>query len=235
MTTQKRIVLVTGASRGIGYATSIELAKRGNHVIAVARSKKALEELDDVIRDCGGQATLVPLDLKDGNAISKLAEECQRRFGRLDALLGNAGTLGTLGPLQTVGIRSFVETIEVNLVANFRLIQTFDPLLRQSKSPRAVFVTSGVATRPRAFWGPYQASKMGLEGLIKAWADENEQSNLKINLFDPGATRTQMRAEAMPGEDPMTLLSAEAVAQSLIPLLDAKEDRTGQRVSTTAR
>lgn len=231
----KRIVLVTGASRGIGYATAIELAKRGYHVIAVARSKKALERLDDTIRDHEGQATLVPLDLKDGNAVTQLANECHNRFGRLDALLGNAGELGTLGPLQTVGIRSFVETIEVNLIANFRLIQAFDPLLRRSETPRAVFVTSGVAARPRAYWGPYQASKMGLEGMVKAWADENENSKLKINLFDPGATRTKMRAEAMPGEDPLSLPSPEAVALTLVPLLEANENRTGQIVLTTAR
>ena len=148
--------------------------------------------------------------------------------------MGNAGTFGTLGLLQTLGIRSFVETIEVILVANVRLIQTFDPLLRQSNAPRAVFVTFGVTKRPRAFWGQYQASIMGLEGLIKAWADENERSNLKINLFDPCATRTQMRAEAMLGEDPMTLPSAEAVAQSLIPLLDVNEEPMSQRVLTTA-
>ena len=231
----KRIVLVTGASRGIGYATAIELAKRGYHVIAVARSKKALERLDDTIRDHEGQATLVPLDLMDGNAVTQLANECHNRFGRLDALLGNAGVLGTLGPLQTVGIRSFVETIEVNLVANFRLIQAFDPLLRRSEAPRAVFVTSGVAARPRAYWGPYQASKMGLEGMVKAWADENENSKLKVNLFDPGATRTKMRAEAMPGEDPLSLPSPEAVALTLVPLLEANENRTGQIVLTTAR
>ena len=165
MSTEQRIVLVTGASRGIGYATSIELAKRDNHVIAVARSRKALERLDDVIRDCGSQATLVPLDLKDGNAILKLAEECQRRFGRFEALLGIAGTLGTLGLLQTLGIRSFVETIEVILVANVRLIQTFDPLLRKSNAPRAVFVTSGVTERPRAFLGTVSSVKNGIRGI----------------------------------------------------------------------
>ncbi len=235
MSSDQRIVLVTGASRGIGFAVAIELAKRDHHVIAVARSTKALEKLDDEIRDVGYRATLVPMDLKDGNAVSQLAVECKNRFGRLDALLGNAGVLGTLGPLQTVDIRSFVETIEVNLVANFRLIQAFDPLLRRSKAPRAVFVSSGVAPRPRAYWGPYQASKMGLEGLIKAWADENEQSNLRVNIFDPGATRTQMRAEAMPGEDPLTLPSPEAVAITLVPLLEPSEKRTGQRIVTTAR
>lgn len=235
MTSDQRIVLVTGASRGIGYASAIELAKRGNHVIAVARSTKALEKLDDEVRTHGDRATLVPLDLTDGNAISQLANECQNRFGRIDALLGNAGVLGTLGPLQTVSLRSFVETIDVNLVANFRLIQAFDPVLRGSTAPRAVFVSSGVAVRPRAYWGPYQASKMGLEGLIKAWADENENSNLKINLFDPRATRTKMRAEAMPGEDPLTLPSPEAVALTLVPLLEASEQRTGRRIVTTAR
>ncbi|MEO0981672.1 MAG: SDR family NAD(P)-dependent oxidoreductase [Pseudomonadota bacterium] len=229
--TDKRLILVTGASRGIGRAAALALAKAGDHVIAVARSKKALESLDDEIHAVGGEATLVPMDLKDFDGLDRLAVALDQRFGRLDGLLGNAGVLGTIGPLQTVTPASFEETIAINLTANWRLIRAMDLLLRRSEAPRAVFVTSGVVPRPRAFWGPYQASKAGLESLVAAWADEAESSPLKINLFDPGGTRTGMRAEAMPGEDPMTLPSADEVAAKLIPLLSADEQRHGERVS----
>jgi NAD(P)-dependent dehydrogenase (short-subunit alcohol dehydrogenase family) len=230
MSTQ-RITLVTGASRGIGFATARVLARAGHHVVAVARSKKALETLDDRIREDGvGEASLVPLDMTDAKGIDRLGGALHEQFGRLDGLLGNAGVLGTLGPVQTVTPRSFEETIEVNLTANWRLIRSMDPLLRLSESPRAVFLTSGVVPRPRAFWGPYQASKAGLEWLVQAWAEENERMALRVNLFDPGAVRTGMRAEAMPGEDPQTLPPPETVAEALAPLLGPGETRHGQRV-----
>lgn len=228
--TDKRITLVTGASRGLGRAASFQLAAAGHHVIAVARSKAALEKLDDEIKAAGGSATLVPMDLKDPKAAETLASAVDSRFGRLDGLLGNAGILGTLGPLQTLGPRSFEETIEINLTANWRLIRAFDLLLRQSASPRVAFVTSGVVPRPRAFWGAYQASKWGLEGMVFAYADEAEKTSMKVNLFDPGAVRTTMRADAMPGEDPMTLPAPEAVAEQLIVLLSEEETRQGERV-----
>lgn len=228
--TDKRITLVTGASRGLGRAASLQLAAAGHHVIAVARSKAALEALDDEIKAAGGSATLVPMDLKDPKAADTLATAVESRFGRLDGLLGNAGILGTLGPLQTLGPRSFEETIEINLTANWRLIRAFDLLLRQSASPRVAFITSGVVPRPRAFWGAYQASKWGLEGMVFAYADEAEKTSMKVNLFDPGAVRTAMRADAMPGEDPMTLPAPEAVAEQLIILLSEEETRQGERV-----
>ena len=228
---EQRLTLVTGASRGIGRAAALALASEGHHVIALARSKKALEALDDEIRAAGSEATLVPFDLKDFKGIDALGAQLHERFGRLDGLLANAGILGTLGPLQSVGPRSFQETIDVNLVVNWRLIRSLDPLLRQSAAPRAVFITSGVVPRPRAFWGPYQASKAGLEALVQAWADENENTALRINLFDPGATRTGMRAEAMPGEDPMTLPAPNEVARQIVPLLSAAEVRTKQRLT----
>ena len=227
----KRITLVTGASRGIGKAAALELARRGHHVVATARSKLALEKLDDEIKALGGTATLVPMDLKDKTAFETLGQALATKFGRLDGLLGNAGVLGTLGPLQAIGPRSFEETIEVNLTANWRLIRAMHPLLQRSETPRAVFVTSGVVPRPRAFWGPYQASKAGLEGLVAAWADENENMALRVNLFDPGATRTGMRAEAMPSEDPKTLPTPEEVVEKLVPLLEASETRTGERIA----
>jgi NAD(P)-dependent dehydrogenase (short-subunit alcohol dehydrogenase family) len=227
----KRITLVTGASQGIGRAAALALAEAGHHVVALARSKKALELLDDDIRTGGGQASLIPFDLKDAGAFEALGQALYDKFGRLDGLLGNAGILGHIGPLQAGGERQFNETIDVNLTANWRLIRVLDPLLRRSDSPRAVFVSSGVVPRPRAFWGPYQASKAGLEALIAAWADENEKTSLRVNLFDPGATRTKMRAEAMPGEDPETLPAPADIVPALLPLLDASEQRNGARVS----
>ena len=226
----KRITLVTGASQGIGRAACVALTEAGHHVIALARSKKALETLDDEVRAAGGSMTLIPFDLKDAAAFEPLGQALAEKFGRLDGLLANAGLLGTIGPLQAGGERQFNDVIEVNLTANWRLIRITDPLLRRSETPRALFVTSGVVPRPRAFWGPYQASKMGLEGMVYAWADENEQTNLKVNLFDPGATRTQMRADAMPGEDPMTLPAPEEVAAQMVPLLEASETRNNARI-----
>ena len=226
----KRITLLTGASQGIGRAAALALAKAGHHVIGLARSKKALESLDDNIRALGGSMTLIPFDLKDTGAYEPLGMAIAEKFGRLDGLLGNAGLLGHIGPLQAGGERQFNDVIDVNLSANWRLIRVMDPLLRQSEAPRALFVTSGVVPRPRAFWGPYQASKAGLEALIYAWADENEKTKLKVNLFDPGATRTQMRADAMPGEDPMTLPTPDHVAVHMVPLLEATETRTKARI-----
>ena len=227
---EKRITLVTGASQGIGRAAALKLAEAGHHIIALARSKKALESLDDEIRAMGGSATLIPFDLKEASAFEPLGHALAEKFGRLDGLLANAGLLGTIGPLQAGGERQFNEVIDVNLSANWRLIRVMDPLLRQSDSPRALFVTSGVVPRPRAFWGPYQASKAGLEALVYAWADENESTALRVNLFDPGATRTQMRADAMPGEDPMTLPAPEDVAAHMVPLLESTETRNNARI-----
>ncbi len=229
----KRITLVTGASQGIGHAACLALAANGHHIIALARSKKALEDLDDEIRASGGSMTLIPFDLKDAAAFEPLGQAIAEKFGRLDGLVGNAGILGNIGPLQAGGERQFNEVIDVNLSANWRLIRVMDPLLRRSDSPRAVFITSGVVPRPRAFWGPYQASKAGLEALIHAWADENEKTDLRINLFDPGAVRTAMRADAVPGEDPMTLPTPQAVAVHLAPLVEATETRNNVRVNVS--
>ncbi len=227
----KRITLVTGSSQGIGRAACLALAKAGHHVVALARSKKALESLDDEIRAAGGSMTLIPFDLKDAAAFEPLGQAIAKKFGRLDGLLGNAGVLGMIGPLQAGGERQFNETIDVNLSANWRLIRVMDPLLRRSDTPRAVFMTSGVVPRPRAFWGPYQASKAGLEALIIAWAEENEKTSLRVNLFDPGAVRTDMRADAVPGEDPMTLPTPADVAAHIAPMLSADETRNTARVN----
>ncbi len=228
--TDQRLILVTGASAGIGRAAAVRLASEGNHVLCLARSRKALEALDDDITARGGKCTLIPLDLKDGAAIDQLAGALLERYGRLDGLVGNAGVLGTIGPLQTVTPQSFEDTMAVNVTANWRLIRALHPLLRQSQAPRAVFVTSGVVPSPRAFWGPYQASKAALEHLVHAWADENERMPLRINLFDPGPTRTKMRFDAMPGEDQDTLPSPDEVAMALCPLVSAAETRHNARV-----
>tara|TARA_R110002073_G_scaffold156164_1_gene311493 strand:- start:2819 stop:3541 length:723 start_codon:yes stop_codon:yes gene_type:complete len=230
MTDQPRLVLVTGASRGIGRAAALHLARQGDIVIAVARSKAALEKLDDEIRALGSEAVLVPMDLKDAKGIETLGKVIGDKFGRLDGLVANAGVLGTLGPLESCGPRSFEETIEVNLTANWRLIRALAPWLHQSASPRAVFVTSSVASNPQAFWGAYQASKAGLEAMIIGWADETEKMALRANIFDPGGTRTEMRAAAKPGEDPMTLPTADEVAAELVKLVSADETRTGARI-----
>ena len=218
--TDKRLTLVTGASRGIGRALAFDLATRQNqHVLALARSKKALESLDDEIKSAGGSCTLIPLDLTDPPSIERLSAVVYERWGRLDGLAANAGVLGPISPIQTITPSSFESTIDVNLTANWRLIRSFDPLLRLSPSGRAVFLTSGVVPRPRAYWGAYQASKAGLEAMVAAWCEETGITNMRINLFDPGATRTDMRADAMPGEDPSTLPPPEDVAAKLSDLL----------------
>lgn len=229
--TDKRIIVVTGASRGIGEGVCHALARERAHIIAVARSQKALEALDDTVTALGGSTTIVPLDLTDGDGIDRLGGALFERFGRIDGLVANAGVLGNLGPLQSAKPRSFEETIAVNLTANWRLIRSFDPLIRQSEAGRAVFVTSGVVPRPRAFWGPYQASKAGLEAMVTAWAKENENTSLRINLYDPGATRTGMRAEAMPGEDPKTLPTPEIVGADLARLASPDWTGHGERIT----
>lgn len=230
--TTRRIILVTGASRGIGRATALALAQAGNHVIAAARSEKALGDLDDAIRAASGhEATLIPLDLRDFVSIDKLAAILLERFGRLDGLVGNAGVLGTIGPLQTVSPQSFAETIEVNLMANWRLIRALHPLLRASEAGRVLFITSGAAVRHRAFWGPYSASKAGLEAMVSCYADEVEKSPIRVNLYDPGATKTDMRFKAVPGEDQSKLPLPEDVAALVPEWLSAKCDLHGARLS----
>lgn len=226
-----RLILITGASRGIGRAAALQIAQKGDIPILIARSKAALESLDDEIRAAGGEAVLVPMDMKDAKGIETLGKIIGEKFGHLDGLIANAGVLGTMGPIETCGPRSFEETIEVNLTANYRLIRALAPWLHQSSTPRAVFVTSGVVPRPRAFWGPYQASKAALESLVTAWVEECENMALRINLYDPGAVRTEMRAEAMPGEDPMTLPPPQDVAVELVKLVNEGETRHGHRVS----
>ena len=229
--TDQRIILVTGASKGIGRAAALELAKAGNHIIATARSEKALTKLDDEILDATGRnATLIPLDLRDMNAIDRLAGALLDRFGRLDGLMGNAGVLGTLGPLENISPSSFAETLETNFTANWRLIRAVHPLLRMSEAGRALFVTSGVVPRPRAFWGVYAATKAALETMIACYADEIEKTPIRVNHFDPGAVRTEMRFKAMPGEDQLTLPTPQEVAATLPPYFAPEFTQHGQRL-----
>jgi NAD(P)-dependent dehydrogenase (short-subunit alcohol dehydrogenase family) len=217
---ERRITLVTGASQGIGRSLALALARDGQHVIALARSRKALESLDDAIQGVAGEpATLIPMDLKDGAAIDALAGVFLERFGRLDGLAGNAGILGTLSPTEMQSPARLAETMDVNFNANWRLIRALHPLLKASPAGRVLFVTSGAAVRPRAFWGAYAASKAALEAMAMSYADEVEKSTIRVNLFDPGPTRTAMRAAAMPGEDPLILPTADEVADTMLPYL----------------
>jgi len=213
-----RIALVTGASRGIGAATALKLAQAGAHVVAVARTVGGLEELDDAIRAAGGSATLVPGDLKDFDAIDRLAAALAERYGRLDVLVGNAGTLGPLSPLGHVQPKAWDDVLAVNVTANWRLIRALDPLLQRSTAARVVFLTSGVTARAIAYWGPYSVSKNALEMLARIYAAENATTNLRVNLFNPGPIRTRMRAQAMPGEDPMTLATPDQAAEKVVEL-----------------
>ncbi len=213
-----KIALVTGASRGIGRAVALELAKAGAHVIATARTVGGLEELDDEIRKLGSSATLVPVDIKDFPAIDRLGASLFERFKKLDVLVGNAGQLGSLTPVGHIEPKTWDDVMAVNLTANYRLIRSCDPLLRASDAGRAVFITSGVARNVRAYWGLYAASKAALNALVIAYAGELGKTNIKANLFNPGPIRTRMRAKAMPGEDPMTLDTPEQVAEALLPL-----------------
>jgi NAD(P)-dependent dehydrogenase (short-subunit alcohol dehydrogenase family) len=222
-----RIALVTGASRGIGRAMALAMAREGAHVVAVARTVGALEELDDDIKAAGGSASLVPMDLRKPEGIDQLGLVVFERWKRLDILVGNAGVLGTLSPLGHVEPKTWEEVMAVNVTANWRLIRSFDPLLRQSEAGRAVFVTSGAARTIFAYWGPYAVSKAALEALIKTYAAETVTTDIKVNLLNPGPIRTRMRAQAMPGEDPDSLPPPEAVAEAFLPLVLPSQKDSG--------
>jgi NAD(P)-dependent dehydrogenase (short-subunit alcohol dehydrogenase family) len=226
-----RIALVTGASRGIGYATALALAKAGAHIVAVARTVGGLEELDDAIKAQGGAATLVPLDLKDNAGIDRLAPALHERFGRLDVLVGNAGILGPLSPLGHVQPNAWDEVMAVNVTANWRLIAAMDPLLKYSDAGRVVFLSSGVAALALAYWGPYAVSKTALETLARTYAAETATTNVRVNVFAAGPVRTRMRAQAMPGEDPMTLETPDKVAEKIVALCLPSMQESGKLYS----
>src|SRR5215813_9475820 len=223
-----RIALVTGASRGIGAATALALAKAGAHVVAVARTVGGLEELDDAIRKAGGSATLAPLDVTDFAGLARLAGALSERYGRLDILIGNAGVAGPSSPLDHITLKDWEEVMKVNVTANWQLICAVDALLRRSDAGRAVFVTSGAAHNIHSYLGLYAASKAALEAVARTYAAETERTAVRVNLFNPGPTRTRMRAQVMPGEDPMTLPPAEEVADKILELCMPGFSETGR-------
>jgi NAD(P)-dependent dehydrogenase (short-subunit alcohol dehydrogenase family) len=223
-----RIALVTGASRGIGYATARALARAGAHVIVVARTQGGLEELDDDIRADGGSATLVPLDLTDFDGIARLGAALNERHGKLDILLGNAGVAGPSSPLGHIELKPWRDAMAVNVTANFQLIRCMEPLLQKSDAGRAVFVTSSGATKANAYRGPYAASKAALDTLVRCWASETASTPIRVNLFNPGPVRTRMRASVFPGEDPMTLDTPEQIAESIVPMCLPSWSETGK-------
>lgn len=222
-----RIALVTGASRGIGYHAALAFAREGAHVIAVARTVGGLEELDDAIRGEGGTATLVPMDVTDYEAIDRLGAEIDKRWGRLDIFLANAGILGGLSPLGHIEPKTFQKVFDINVTANWRFIRSLDPVLRASPAARAIFMSSSSAHSCRPFWGPYSASKAALEALARTYAGECEKTTVRITMVHPGAVRTAMRAQAMPGEDPETLPQPSQIAEFLVDLASPETEANG--------
>ncbi|MEK9595800.1 MAG: SDR family NAD(P)-dependent oxidoreductase [Rhodospirillaceae bacterium] len=222
-----RLALVTGATRGIGRAVALGLAAAGAEIIAVARTVGGLEELDDDIQAVGGKATLVPLDLQDSDGIDRLGLSIYGRWGKLDIAILNGGMLGQLSPIHQYDPALWAEVMAVNVNANQRLIRSLDPLLRTSASGRVIFVSSGAAQGKRPYWGAYAASKAALEAMARSYAGETEQTTIRVNIVDPGATRTAMRAAAYPGEDPQTVKPAEDLLPLFLSLSSADEIRHG--------
>lgn len=228
-----RVALVTGASRGIGRAAAKALAAAGAHVILVARTVGGLEEADDEIQKAGGSATLVPLNLKDFDALDRLGASIFERWGKLDAFFANAGVLGVLTPLTHLDPKVFQELVDINVTANWRLIRSLDPLLRRSDAGRALFVTSGAARKFTPFWGGYAMAKAALESLALTYAAECETTSIKVNLLNPGPVRTHMRMRAMPGEDPATLPPPETLAPLIVEMLSPSCMKNGELVTFT--
>jgi NAD(P)-dependent dehydrogenase (short-subunit alcohol dehydrogenase family) len=229
-----RVALVTGASRGIGRASALALAKAGAQVIATARSQGGLEELDNEIRALtGARATLVPMDLIEADGADPLGLAIHQRHGRLDILLHAAAVLGVLTPVAHLDPPVWDRAVSINLTASYRLIRSMEPLLRQSDAGRAIFLTSGIAVRPRAFWGPYAATKAGLDALVRCWADEIEQTRVRAILLDPGVMRTRLHAEAFPGLDPETLTDPAEIGPLIVELVQSSPGLPTQTVNFT--
>lgn len=223
-----RIALVTGASRGIGYATARALAREGAQIVAIARTQGGLEELDDEIRKDGGTATLVPLSLTDFDGIARLGAALNERHGKIDILVGNAGVAGPSSPLGHIDMKPWNDVIALNLSANFQLIRCMEPLLKKSNAGRAVFITADTASKATAYLGPYAASKAALETLARVWAHETASTPLRVNLFNPGPIRTRMRAAVFPGEDPLTLETPDQAAEFIVPMCLPSWNETGK-------
>ncbi len=231
-----RLALVTGASRGIGREIALQMAALGAHVIAVARTPGGLEELDDEITAASGQATLVPLDLTDGEGVDRLGGAIHERWGKLDILVANAAILGPISPIGHIKAKDFEAVMAINVTATWRLMRTTERLLHESDAGRAIIMSSGAAQTCKPFWGAYSASKAAVEALARTWAGEAQNTPLRVNSVDPGRTRTRMRAQAMPGEDPETLPTAASVAEKIVPLAGPSIIETGRvwHVPTTS-
>jgi len=223
-----KIALITGASRGIGAAVARAYAREGAHCVLLARTKAALEELDDEINALGGSATLVPMNLKHDKKIDSLGPTLHERFGKLDILVANAGILGPLSPLHHIADTDWTNVLNINLNANWRLIRTLTPLLERSETGRAILLTSGAAQRIRAYWGPYAVSKAAIEALGKTWAAEVATTNMRVNLINPGPVATKMRAKAMPGEDPVTIPQPDDLGDLFVKLAASDLDSNGE-------
>ena len=226
-----KIALITGASRGIGQAIAVRFAAAGAHVVLVARTVGGLEETDDQVRAAGGTATLVPLDLRDFIKIDELAAALYERYRRLDVLVGNAAEFGVFSPTGHIDPKLWDEVVALNLTANWRLIRAMDPLLRAAPAGRAIFVTTHLAREALPYYGPYAVSKAGLETLVRAYAGEVARSRVRVNLIDPGAVRTRLRARIFPGEDPLAVPGPEAVTGAFLDLAAPECTRHGEIVA----
>jgi NAD(P)-dependent dehydrogenase (short-subunit alcohol dehydrogenase family) len=226
-----RIALITGASRGIGAAVAKRFAAEGARLVLAARTVGGLEEIDDAVKAAGGTATLVPMDLTQGDAIDQLGGAIHEKFGRLDVLVGNAGTLGTLSPIAHIEPKVWDNAVALNLTTNYRLIRSLDPLLRLSDAGRAVFVSSGAARNCRPFWGAYSTTKAALEAMVKTYAKEMANTSVRANLINPGGQRTDMRATAFPGEDPMSLPHPDERTDAFVDLAEASCQMNGELVT----
>jgi len=226
-----RIALITGASRGIGAAVAERFAREGAHLVLTGRTVGGLEETDDRVRAAGGTATLVPFDLREFIKIDELAAALYERYGRLDILVANAGEFGTFSPLSHIDPALWRDVVDLNLTANWRLIRAMDPLLRAAEHGRAVFVTTALARDALPYYGPYAASKAGLEAMVRIYAGESARTRVRINLLDPGIARTRLRARIFPGENPAGLPSPESIAEAFLPLVLPGWDRSGEIIA----
>src|SRR5208282_3380629 len=224
-----KVALVTGASRGIGRTLAKALALQGAHVVALARTKGGLEELDDELQALGARISLLRLDLLDGGQVDALGPTLYERWQRLDIFVGNAGILGPLSPLGHISEADWSQTIAINVTANWRLLRTLDPILRLSPAGRVLFMTSGAAQKCRAYWGPYSVSKAALEALAKTYAHEVQSTSVRVNMLNPGRLRTRMRAKAYPGEDENIVPPPEAIVPLALSLLTEETTANGER------